>query len=656
MKNNKEFINGIYEKYDDYLNEKKIIKQRNLKRIANMAAVVAILFSTMIIYSEKQREQVPKSTIGTEEIEENQINLETVGNFEKFYNVIKEKCNSNNMFQLEENESESITKDTNEIKGAEEKRSETNAQVKNVDEADIVKVDDKYIYYVSEDKVVIIDAQTPETSDKIAEISYKDANFYPREIYVKDKKIAVLGNEYDNLCKTEIMSTDDTAITDREIVQNNKPKSGMIIYDISNIKEPKETRRVMIEGNYISSRMIDDNIYYVASKYIAISNIQRNKIEDLDEDKFKPVYQDTAIDQEEKCINYNSIYCFAEIQDASYLMLAGLNINNNDEADIRTFLGAGQYVYASEKNMYIATNQITYGEGYEVLGGTTHLLKIGLNNGKFSFKAENTVDGQVNNQFSMDESQNENTETFRIATTTGNILVDKTTANNLYILNDKLEEIGKVENFGKEEKIYSVRYVGDKAYVVTFKQTDPLFVIDLSESAEPQILGELKIPGYSTYLHPYDETHLIGFGYDTKEDGTRVTTNGLKMAMFDISDFNNPQELFKIAIGDSKYTYSELLYDHKALLFSKEKNIIAFPLYSSLGRKTNSRAVIYNIDLEKGFSLKGEIANVTDKYDENVKRIVFANNTYYTLSNSLVKVANMDTLEVIREFTIGDTH
>ena len=654
MKNNKEFINGIYEKYDECLNEKKIIKQRNLKRIANMAAVVAILFSTIIIYSEKQKEQVSKTTIGNEEIEENQINLETVGSFENFYNVIKEKYKSNNMLQLEE--SESITRDASEIKEAGVKKSETNTQVENVDEADIVKVDDKYIYYVSENKVVIIYAQTPETSDKIAEINYKDANFYPREIYVKNQKLVVIGNEYDNSCKTEIMSTDDTAITDREIVQNNKPKSGMIIYDISNIKEPKETRRVMIEGSYISSRMIDDNIYYVASKYIATSNIQRNKIEDLDEDKYKPVYQDTAVNQEEKCINYDSIYYFAEIQDASYLMLAGLNINNNDEADIRTFLGAGQYVYASEKNMYIATNQMTYGEGYEVLGGTTHLLKIGLNNGKFSFKAENTVDGQVNNQFSMDESENENTETFRIATTIGNIWVDKTTANNLYILNDKLEEIGKVENFGKEEKIYSVRYVGDKAYIVTFKQTDPLFVIDLSNSETPQILGELKIPGYSTYLHPYDETHLIGFGYDTKEDGTRVTTNGLKMAMFDISDFNNPQELFKIAIGDSKYTYSELLYDHKALLFSKEKNIIAFPLYSSLGRKTNSRAVIYNIDLEKGFSLKGEIANVTDKYDENVKRIVFANNTYYTLSNSLVKVANMDTLEVIREFTIGDTH
>lgn len=654
MKSNKEFINGIYEKYEECLNEKKIIKQRNLKRIANMAAVVVVLFSTLIIYSEIQKGKFPKTTIGNEKVEENQINLETVGNFENFYNVIKEKCNSNNMLQLEE--SESITRDASEIKEAGVKKSETNTQVKNVDESDIVKVDDKYIYYVSENKVVIIDAQTAETSDKIAEINYKDVNFYPREIYVKNQKMVVIGNEYDNSCKTEIINTDDTTITDKEIAQNNKPKSGMIIYDISNIKETKEIRRVMIEGSYISSRMIDDNIYYVASKYIATSNIQRNKIEDLDEDKYKPVYQDTAVGQEEKCINYDSIYCFAEIQDASYLMLAGLNINNNEEADIRTFLGAGQYVYASEKNMYIATNQMTYGEGFEVLGGTTHLLKIGLNNGKFSFKAENTVDGQVNNQFSMDESQNANTETFRIATTTGNIWVDKTTANNLYILNDKLEEIGKVENFGKEEKIYSVRYVGDKAYVVTFKQTDPLFVIDLSNSETPQILGELKIPGYSTYLHPYDETHLIGFGYDTKEDGTRVTTNGLKMAMFDISDFNNPQELFKIAIGDSKYTYSELLYNHKVLLFSKEKNIIAFPLYSSSGRKTNSRAAIYNIDLEKGFSLKGEIANVTDKYEENVKRIVFVNESYYTLSDSLVKVANMDTLEVIREFNIWDTH
>lgn len=638
MKTNKEFVNGIYEKYDEYTKEKRQNKQRNIKQIVNMVAVIIVLISSLVVVTGKQRTQ---TIVDNGKVEEKEISLKTVGNFENFYEVIKEKYGSNQNFQFNDAITEDLAVEdatTDATKSTTSTRSETNTQVENVDEADVVKVDDRYIYYVSERKIVIIDAQSPETSEKIAEINYKETNFNPSEIYVKDNKIIVIGNEV----------IENGAITDIATTTEFKPKTGIIIYDVTNIKEPREVRRVMVEGNYISSRMIENNVYFVANKYIYSSSILINQLEDLDENEYKPVYQDTAISQEEKCINYDSIYYLDGTQDASYLMLAGLNINNEEEANIRTFLGAGRYIYASEKNMYIATSKITYGEGYEVIGSMTHILKFGLENGKFNFKAEADVEGQVNNQFSMDE----NDDTFRIATTTGNIWVDETTANSLYILNDELEEVGKITGFAKEEKIYSVRYVGDKAYVVTFKQTDPLFVIDLSVPSNPQILGELKIPGYSTYLHPYDETHLIGFGYDTKEDGTRVMTNGLKMAMFDVSDLNNPKELFKIAIGDSKYTYSELLYNHKALLFSKERNIIAFPLYSSSGGKTNSRAAIYEIDLVKGFTLKGEIANVTTKYDENVKRIVFVNNTYYTLSNSIVKAADMETLEVVKEIKI----
>lgn len=651
MKTNKEFINGIYEKYDEYTKEKQQSRQRNIKKIVNMAALIIVSISSLFVLTGCSNPPTPQKITENGEIEEAKISLKTVGNFQNFYEIIKEKYDSSRELQFKDGITEDLAINesiANETKSTASTRSETNIQVENVDEADIIKVDDRYIYYVSDRKIVIIDAQSPETSEKIAEINYGEANFTPREIYVKNKKLIVIGNEYDNMCKTEGTATEDVAKTDVALVSDFKPRSGIIIYDISNIKEPKEIRRVMIEGNYISSRMIENNIYFVTNKYIYSSSLLKNQLEDLDENEYKPVYQDTAISQDEKCINYDSIYCLDGTQDASYLMLVGLNIDNDEEADIRTFLGAGQYIYASEKNMYIATNKTIYGEGYELIGGTTHILKFGLENGKFTFKAEADVDGQVNNQFSMDEKD----DTFRIATTTGNIWIDKTTANSLYILNDKLEEIGKVTGFGKEEKIYSVRYVGDKAYVVTFKQTDPLFVIDLSVLTNPQILGELKIPGYSTYLHLYDETHLIGFGYDTKEDGTRVITNGLKMVMFDISDLNNPKELFKIAIGDSKYTYSELLYNHRALLFSKEKNIIAFPLHSSSGGNTNSRAAIYEIDLEKGFTLKGEIANVTTKYDENVKRIVFVNNIYYTFSNSLVKVADMDTLEVVKEIKI----
>lgn len=653
MKTNKEFINGIYEKYDEYAKEKQQNRQRNIMQFVNMAAVIIVLISSLIVFSGKDTpKQVEHVDVFKDDIETNST-LKTVGNFENFYEVIKEKYASSQNIQF--SEADSITEDlainestADETKTTVSTSSETNTQVENVDEADIVKVDDRYIYYVSDKKIVIIDAQNSENSEKIAEINYEDANFNPREIYVKSQKLIVIGNEYDNTCKSDGIVTEDIVTSDIAVATDFKQKSGIIIYDISNIKEPQEVRRVMVEGNYISSRMIGNNVYFVANKYIYSSNILKNQLEDLDENEYKPRYQDTAVSKEEKCIDYDSIYCLDGTQDTSYLMLIGVNINNNEEADIRTFLGAGQYIYASEKNMYIATNKNIYGEGYEVMGGTTHILKFGLENGKFTFKAETDVDGQVNNQFSMDE----NGDTFRIATTTSLWYIDENTSNNLYILNGKLEEVGKITGFAKEEKIYSVRYVGDKAYVVTFKQTDPLFVIDLSVPTNPQILGELKIPGYSTYLHPYDETHLIGFGYDTKENGTQITTNGLKMAMFDVSDLNNPKELFKIAIGDSKYTYSELLYNHKALLFSKEKNIIAFPLRAYEKGKINTRAAIYEIDLEKGFILKGEIANTNDKYDEQVERIVFVNNTYYTLSKALVKAANMETLEIIKEIEV----
>lgn len=656
MKTDKEFINGIYEKYDEYTKEKQENKQRNIKKIINIAAVIIVLISSIVVFLGNKPQQVviENGKIQKEKDESFNNSLKTVGNFENFYNIIKEKYSST-QYSIFNGENIAIAEDNKNDEVLESMRSDTNVQVQNVDEADIVKVDSKYIYYVSGKKVVIIDAEKPETSEKIVEINFENEKFYPREIYVNNQKLIIVGNEYNDTVKTEFAeidsATNDMSIKEDIINVNDDSKSGVIIYDISNVKEPKEIRRVMVDGMYLSSRKIENYIYFVVNKYIYTPGIKNNNLEELEQyqDQYKPKYIDTAVGDEEKYIDYDNIYCLDGTDEANYLILVGLNIDNEEEAEIQIFLGAGQYVYSSEKNMYIATNKVAYGDNYEILSENTHILKVALNNGKFIFKAETNVDGQINNQFSMDE----NGDTFRIATTTGNIgAIDENTSNNLYILSDKLEEIGKVAEFAKEEKIYSVRYIGNKAYVVTFKQTDPLFVIDLSNPSNPQILGELKIPGYSTYLHPYDETHLIGFGYDTKEDGTQITTNGLKMVMFDISDLNNPKELFKTNIGDSKYTYSELLFNHKALLFSKEKNIIAFPIYSSAGRKSYTRAAIYEIDLEKGFTLKGEVGTVTDNADEHINRIVFINDTYYTLSNSLVKAANMETLEVVKEIEI----
>ena len=484
---------------------------------------------------------------------------------------------------------------------------------------------------MSKQRLIILNAESAESSEKIAEINFEEKNFYPVEIYVEKDRLAVLGNDTSGDV-TKTVSTEDKELKCYAHGPSDS-KSGIIIYNISDRKNPKEIRKVMVKGIYTSSksRMIDGKIYFVATQYIG--PVQR-KLEELNEDDYKPKYVDTLKGEEEQCIGFDKIYNIEEGSDSDYLMLVGIDLNSDKEADIQTFLGTGGTIYASEKNMYIATNEYEYDEDYNETDRKVKILKFELKDGKFVYKAQGEVNGQGENQFSMDEKD----DNFRIATT-------KSEANNLYILNDKLEEIGKIEGLAQGERIYSVRYMGDKAYVVTFKQTDPFWVIDLSDVKNPKVLGEVKLPGYSTYLHPYDETHVIGFGYGDE------TQRELKLVMFDVSDFANPKVLFEIAVGD-KYTYSELLYNHKAAIFSKEKNIIAFPITSSAGKKVNSRAVIYGIDLDNGFVLKGEVGEVIDNYEKQVRRIVYINNNYYVLSYVDVKVANMDNLEVVKDIDI----
>lgn len=639
MKTDKQFINEIYKKYDEYQKEEKMKKQTSIKKIINIAAVFVVMLSSVVVFSQKKTPKVLQE-IKKEEVAK--IDLETVGNFENFYNIMKDKkVETRGEFNIQE-DIKDVTKSN-----VKENSSTTNVQVENVDEGDIVKTDDKYIYYLSKQRLIIINAESAESSEKIAEINFEEEDFYPVEIFVKNNKLAVIGNCTNIYTETKTAFVQETI---SDMTETGNTKTGIIIYDITDRKEPKEIRNVMLEGRYIASmsRMIENNIYFAVSKNIYGYEIRCKSIEELNENDYMPKYIDTAISTEEKCISYDRIYNLDGATESNYLILVGINIDENKEADIQTFLGAGTYLYSSEKNMYIATNETEYDENYQIKNSKTKLIKFELNNGKFAYKAKGEVNGKINNQFSMDENDNK----FRIATTTGEIWSNQNTSNNLYVLNDKLEEIGRIEGFADGEKIYSVRYMGSKAYVVTFKQTDPFWVIDLSDATNPQILGEVKLPGYSIYLHPYDETHIIGFGYETKESGTRVMNDGLKLVMFDVSDFTNPQVLFEVAVGDSKYTYSELLYDHKSAIFSKEKGIMAFPINSSSGRKTNSRAVIYKIDLENGFSLQGEIGSISNNYEENIRRVVFVNGNYYTLAYSQIKVANMDTLDVLKVIDI----
>ena len=296
------------------------------------------------------------------------------------------------------------------------------------------------------------------------------------------------------------------------------------------------------------------------------------------------------------------------------------------------------------------------------------VYRFSVYGGSVTYLNKGSVPGGILNQFSMDEYN----KYFRLVTTS----YDQKTyreKNGLYILDGAMEIVGKIEDIAPGERIYSARFMGERAFMVTFKTVDPLFAIELSDPYNPKLLGALKIPGYSNYLHPYDENHLIGFGKDTVVDayGNAYYT-GMKISLFDITDMTNPIEMFVESIGD-RGTDSELLNNHKALLFSKEKNLLAFPVsvYESRQRATDGQmpaygsfkfagAYVYDISLESGFSLRGQLSHMSAEdtlkssdwggnYESYIKRLLTIGERLYAASDGMLTSHDLATLELAGE-------
>ncbi|MEM4397945.1 MAG: beta-propeller domain-containing protein, partial [Candidatus Woesearchaeota archaeon] len=297
----------------------------------------------------------------------------------------------------------------------------------------------------------------------------------------------------------------------------------------------------------------------------------------------------------------------------------------------------------------------------------TIIHKIQIKDGNLKYIAKGEVKGYLLNQFSMDE-HNEN---LRVATTFDAWTSGKSiTYNNIYVLNKDMKVIGKLEKIAPDERIYSTRFLGDRLYMVTFQRIDPFFVIDLSNPEKPEILGELKIPGFSDYLHPYDENTIIGLGKDTKEnEWNTISTNGIKLALFDVKDVNNPKLIDQYIIG-KEGTDSEALYNHKAFLFSKNKNLLVIPVRETKGKEVfDSRwgyrqkvwqgAYVFDIS-KQGFKLKGKVSHAeTEEYPywyygspNAIKRSLFMDDVLYTISQKKIEMNNLDDLETINSITL----
>ena len=409
--------------------------------------------------------------------------------------------------------------------------SETYLQVEDVDEADIVKTDGKYIYYVTKDKEVVILSAKNGKTEKLSVIGNSGVENYIQDIYLKGDTLVTVGQFY----------KDDA----------ERPDSGIVVYDISDRRKPKAVSDFSQSGDILTSRMVGNYVYIVTNDYV-----QRGG-------RFVPM---CGSSDSYSPLPASDIKCVPDPKTASYIVLSAVDISSGKQSAscTKAVFGASNEIYCNDHALYSASNEWDQESGNEY----TRIARAKLDGADVSFDATTRVRGQVNDQFSMDEKDGY----FRIATTSRRAGMD---VNNLFILDKALKETGKVTGFARNESIKAVRFMGEKAYVITYQAIDPLFVIDLADPADPRIEGEVKIDGFSTLLVPLGGGRLLGIGHATGDNGYGGEyASGLKLALFDISDPSAPKVLDSKEYEDMS---SPAQSDHHALTVNTEDGYFAIP-------------------------------------------------------------------------------
>ncbi len=502
----------------------------------------------------------------------------------------------------------------------------TNIQVAGVDEADIVKSDGNYIYIASGDTVYIMRTYPPEEAEIVSKITIN--NSYSVALYINGDRLVVIGNGYSvaGLLKRYPIS-----------IANSFVK----VYDITDRSSPELVRELVTNGTVSGSRMIGDYVYIVSQKHPYVYDYEGEdyKIE-------LPSYEYGNITKE---IAPHEVY-YIESEETYYYFITVISLNIADEStppSDETFLaGASSTMYVSTENMYLVAHR-SYPVRIMIFPPSTSaddwreettVYRLGLDDGKIALEANGKVPGQILNQYSMDEYNGY----FRVATTEW---TSNGSENAVYVLNMEMEIVGSLEDVAPGERIYSARFMGDRCYLVTFRQVDPFFVIDLSDPTRPSVLGYLKIPGYSSYLHPIDKDHMIGLG---KEE------NNLKLSLFNVEDVGAPKEVAKFWL-EYAYSDSEALYDPKAFLFDAGRQILAIPVgWTEQGGAWNQGAFVFNVSTNEGVVLRGTIVHQSgiEGWNLTIRRILYIEDTIYTVSNDQVWISDFGTLDLIKTIVL----
>lgn len=531
---------------------------------------------------------------------------------------------------------------------------QTNTQVAEVDEADRIKNDGRYLYQIARKQTKAeeetaareeLGIQIIDTKEGLKETAFLGGFENLEEFYLWKDRIVTIENKYYEAALPTEAARKKAAVEDLAFcgLEPERSYHEITVYDIENKNSPQKLKTFTLQGTYESSRIFE-GYFYGISRFSAAPGEGEQ-----DYDAYIPKVDGTNMKAEK-------IYCPAYADGTSYLILVSLDLSDPTAfVDSRAILsGSGTY-YVSPKNIYIAEYQSVYQQEPKSEGlhqDKTKILRFSYLKGRFYAQAEGEVPGRVDNSFSMDEYEGD----LRIATTVQEYQAKQITddrtgeflgydygqskeTNALYILSRSLAVKGKIEGLAEGEQIKSVRYLGTIGYLVTFRQTDPLFAIDLSVPEEPRLLGQLKVSGFSEYLHPYGENTLLGIGVEADEETGRE--EGLKLSMFDLTDPSNLKEQSRLQLKD--YNYTEALWDHHAVLIDQSQNLIAFEAEGS-DRGSNWRDyLVYAYD-QGAFSQKLKISTKQEDHSWYRTRGTYIGKTLYLLTeNGTVSSYNLTT-------------
>ena len=502
---------------------------------------------------------------------------------------------------------------------------DTNTREEEVGEADIVKTDGNYLYILYGNKIRILDIRNPEM-EELGTIRI-GGNTDPVELYVKDDRLVVFYNE-------TVQKNSDQAEDSSAYGADYQSYTVAETYDLSDRREPVSLGRVQLGGYYRTVRISGDYIY-LFSDYYADYNATRKVAE-----SYIPTVQG-------KTIASNCIFLPGTIGTNQFLVVGSFSLKDPTQIiDSKAILSNGGDCYVSEDNIYVYEYVYDEKEDYD----QTLIRKISYKEGKLKGVAQTKIWGQVKDSFCIDEYDGN----LRLVTTVNPVyhygkdggielydasVEENGSSNALYILDKKLNVTGKIEKLAPNEEVYSARFMGKTAYFVTYEQVDPLFSADLSDPENPKILGALKIPGFSDYLHGYGEGRLLGIGMETDEAGAQ---DGVKLSLFDISDPTDVTEVQKTVLEG--FYATDLSYNYKLAAIDSKQNLIGFSAYGD-----GTHYFIYRYDEKEGFVCV--LDKEVNSYGSEIRGL-YAGDRFYLVQGNAVESFDLNTFDKIDDIVL----